>query len=142
MDYQDNVINDKVEEKSENKEMAEVVSVKRYMLYIILFSIPVIGLVVLIVKFFDKSDKNISNYAKAQLLLSLIGAVIGVIMLGLLSVYVVPNIMDELDYSDAYEEGYEFNFGDIEDYYNGSTDDSNDTDNTIVDEGSIKPVIG
>ena len=142
MDYHSNDINEMKEEKNENKEMAEVVSVKRYMLYIILFSIPVIGLIVLIVKFFDKNDKNISNYAKAQLLLSLIGAGIGVIMLSLLSVYVVPNIMDELDYSDAYEEGYEFDFGDIEDYYNGSTEDSSNIDNTIVDEGSIKPVIG
>ena len=143
MNYQNNDINEMVEEKSKNKEMAEVVSVKRYMMYIILFSIPVVGLIVLIVKFFDKNDKNISNYAKAQLLLSLIGAVIGVIMLIFLSTYIVPNIIDELDYSDAYEEGYEFDFGDIEDYYNGSTeDDSNDTDNTIVDENSIKPIIG
>lgn len=140
MDYQNNDINEMVEEKNENKEIAEVVSVKRYLLYIILFSIPVVGLIVLIVKFFDKEDKNISNYAKAQLLLSLIGFVVGMIMISLLSIYVVPNIIDELDYSDAYSDGYEFDFGEIEDYFNNRDDENNNTDNTIIDD--VKPIIG
>jgi len=140
MDYQNNDINEMVEEKNKNKEIAEVVSVKRYLLYIILFSIPVVGLIVLIVKFFDKEDKNISNYAKAQLLLSLIGFVVGMIMISLLSIYVVPNIIDELDYSDAYSDGYEFDFGEIEDYFNNRDDENNNTDNTIIDD--VKPIIG
>ena len=140
MDCQNNDINEMVEEKNKNKEIAEVVSVKRYLLYIILFSIPVVGLIVLIVKFFDKEDKNISNYAKAQLLLSLIGFVVGMIMISLLSIYVVPNIIDELDYSDAYSDGYEFDFGEIEDYFNNRDDENNNTDNTIIDD--VKPIIG
>ena len=55
---------------------SEVVSVKKYLGYIVLFSIPVVGIIMLIVKALDKKDKNISNFAKAQLLLSLIITVI------------------------------------------------------------------
>lgn len=61
----------------------EVVSVGKYLLHIILFSIPVVGFIMLIVKAVDKKDKNISNLAKAQLLLGVILCVLGVILVAL-----------------------------------------------------------
>ena len=49
-----------------------VVSVGKYLGHMFLFVIPVIGPIMLIVKAFDKKDKGISNFAKAQLLFALI----------------------------------------------------------------------
>lgn len=58
-----------------------IVSVKKYLLHIILFSIPVVGVIMLLVKAFgEKKDKNISNFAKAQLLLSVIVVVLGIVI--------------------------------------------------------------
>lgn len=57
-----------------------IVSVGKYLLHIILFCIPVIGFIMLIVKALDKKDKNISNFAKAQLILGVIGVFLVVIV--------------------------------------------------------------
>lgn len=46
-----------------------IVSVGQYLGHLVLFSLPIIGQIMLIVKIFDKKNKNISNLAKAQLLL-------------------------------------------------------------------------
>jgi len=60
-----------------NSSNDNIVSVGKYLGHIVLFSIPVVGLIMLLVKAFgDKNDINISNLAKAQLLLSLIIIVI------------------------------------------------------------------
>ena len=50
----------------------EAISVRKYLGYMFLFLIPVIGQIMLIVKSFDKKDKGISNYAKAQILFAII----------------------------------------------------------------------
>jgi len=50
-----------------------IISVKKYLGYMVLFSIPVVGFIMLIIKgFVDKKNKNISNFAKANLIFSLI----------------------------------------------------------------------
>lgn len=69
------VVNNSVSSTSDN-----VVSVGKYLLHMILFSIPLVGFIMVIVKVFDKKDKNISNYAKAQLLFVIIMVVIGIII--------------------------------------------------------------
>lgn len=57
-----------------------IVSVGKYIGYIILFSIPIVGLIMLIVKALDKKDKNISNLARAQLLIGLVVVVLVVLV--------------------------------------------------------------
>lgn len=56
-----------------------VVSVGNYLINMILFSIPLVGFIVLILKIVDKKDKNISNLAKAYLLLGVILVVIWIV---------------------------------------------------------------
>lgn len=51
----------------------DTISVKQYLLHMILCSIPLVGIIVLLMRAFsNKENKNISNLAKAQLLLSVI----------------------------------------------------------------------
>lgn len=56
-----------------------VVSVGKYLGNMILFAIPIIGFIMLLVKAFDKKDKNISNFAKAYLLLTVILGIIFIV---------------------------------------------------------------
>jgi len=63
----------------QNENMAEVVSVKKYLIHFILMCIPIVGFIVLIIRALNKEDKNISNLAKAQLLL--IGIALGISVL-------------------------------------------------------------
>lgn len=59
-----------------------IVSVWKYLGHILLFSIPLVGIIMLFVKAFgDKKDKNISNFAKAQLILCAIGVVVAIIFM-------------------------------------------------------------
>ena len=58
-----------------------IVSVGKYLGYILLFSIPLVGFIMLLVKAFgDKKDKNISNLAKAQLILIVIVTVLSIVL--------------------------------------------------------------
>lgn len=66
----------------------DVVSVGKYLGHMILFAIPIVGFIMLIVKAVDKKDKNISNYAKAQLLFAVIIAIISVIATIFLSSFI------------------------------------------------------
>lgn len=64
-----------------NSNGENIVSVGKYLGNLILFSIPLIGFIMLLVKAFgNKNDQNISNLAKAQLLLALIIIILGVIL--------------------------------------------------------------
>lgn len=71
-----NMVNDNVDVNRsavmEESNSDNIVSVGKYMLYMILFSIPLVGFIVLLIKVFDKKNINISNMAKAQLLMSVI----------------------------------------------------------------------
>lgn len=58
-----------------------IVSVGKYLGYIILFAIPIVGFIMLIVKgFVDKKDENISNFAKAYFIFPCIAVVISVVI--------------------------------------------------------------
>ena len=60
-----------------NSNQDEIVSVGKYLGYIILFMIPILGFIMIVVKSLsNKENKNISNFAKAQLILSLVVAII------------------------------------------------------------------
>lgn len=56
------------------------VTIGQYIGYSILFSLPLVGLIMMIITAFS-SEKNVSlrNFAKAYLILTLIGAVVGII---------------------------------------------------------------
>ena len=61
--------------------MEKVVSVKEYLLLYILCCIPLVGFIILILKAFGgKANKNIRNFARAQLLLMVIIAVISMLL--------------------------------------------------------------
>lgn len=65
-----------------NNSNDNIVSVGSYLGHILLFSIPLIGFVMLLVKAFgSKNNKNISNFAKAQLLLSVIIVVLSMVIM-------------------------------------------------------------
>lgn len=69
-----------------------IVSVRKYLGTMILFSIPIVGFIMLLIKAFDKKDKNISNLAKAQLLIFLIIGLIGFIATVILGASLAPLI--------------------------------------------------
>lgn len=70
--------------ETSNNNTEEIVSVGKYILHFIIFSIPVIGFIMLIVKALDKKNKNISNLAKAILIIGVISIIIGAIIFALL----------------------------------------------------------
>lgn len=92
-----------------------IVSVGKYLGYIVLFCIPIVGFVMLIVKaFFDKKDKNISNLAKAQLLLSVIGVVIAIIFM-IISFAAAGSMINQINdnansYIDQNNYGYTYDY--------------------------------
>ena len=57
-----------------------LISTKTYMINILLFSIPIIGLILLIIKSFDKKNSNISNLAKAFLIYEIIIIILSLII--------------------------------------------------------------
>ena len=72
----------------------EVVTVKQYLIYTLLCCIPFVGFIIMLMKAFGNNvNKNISNLAKAQLLLAVIVTVIGFVfgsLLGSLLVNMLP----------------------------------------------------
>ena len=70
--------------ETSNDNTEEIVSVGKYILHFIIFSIPVIGFIMLIVKALDKKNKNISNLAKAILIIGVISIIIVAITFALL----------------------------------------------------------
>ena len=66
---------------SVSNDVTNVVSFGKYLGYFLLFTIPIAGFIMLIVKALDKKDKNISNFAKAYLVYSvIIGVVLGILV--------------------------------------------------------------
>lgn len=55
---------------NKSEKVEEVVSVKEYLVHILLCCIPIVGIIILIMRALDRKDKNISNLARAQLLIS------------------------------------------------------------------------
>lgn len=62
---------------------SDIVPVTKYLINMILFSIPLVGFIVLILKVVDKKDKNISNFAKAYLLLGIILVLLWIVFFGI-----------------------------------------------------------
>lgn len=73
------------ETANSNVEGEEVVSVGTYILNMILFCVPVIGFILILVKAFSKkTNKNVSNFAKAYLIVQFIIVVLMVILMFIL----------------------------------------------------------
>lgn len=89
-----------------------IVSVSKYMLHMLLFAIPIVGFVMLLVKAFSKKEnKNISNYAKAQLLFSIIITVIVVVVSVVFGTAIYTKITDEVTgQSNDYNYQYDYNY--------------------------------
>lgn len=85
-----------------------VVSVGTYLIHIILFSIPVIGLILLIVKALDKKNKNLSNFAKAQLILAVIATVIMVVIFVLFGAVIFNSIGNASSTDTTYTVDYNY----------------------------------
>lgn len=106
------------------QEDTSVVPVKKWLGLIALSIIPLVNLIVLIVKAIDKNgNKNISNYAKAQLLFSLIVSIVSIILVIVaFSLYLgmTKDIVDKAEdhINNNYNDGYDYNYGyDNNDYY-------------------------
>ena len=84
------------------------VSVGTYLIHIILFSIPVIGLILLIVKALDKKNKNLSNFAKAQLILAIIATVIMVVIFVLFGAVIFNSIGNASSTDTTYTVDYNY----------------------------------
>lgn len=102
-----------------------LVSIKKYLGYIILFRIPTVGIIALIIKALDKKNKNISNLAKAELIFILIKIIIItiimiIIFIGIFSISGIEYIDDHNPHSK------------INDYYNNSTSTIDSNYETII----------
>ena len=86
-------LTDSISNNGQANNTDNIVSVGKYLGYMLLVSIPIVGTIMLIVKaFFDKKDINISNLAKAQLLLAVIIFVISLVIGIIFGVIVANNI--------------------------------------------------
>lgn len=65
---------------------SDIVPVTKYLINIILFSIPIVGFIMLILKAIDKKDKNISNFAKAYLILMVALVILWIVFFGIFGV--------------------------------------------------------
>lgn len=90
-----------------------VVSVGKYILTLILFSIPIVGFIMIIVKAFaDKKDKNITNLARAYLVLSVIVTVFfGMIFIafGAMLTNFIPEDSSSTNVDYDYDYDYDYN---------------------------------
>lgn len=94
-----------------------IVSVGKYLGYILLFSIPIVGFIMLLVKAFgDKKDKNISNLAKAQLILIVIATVLSIVLSIAFGALIASAISgnstqtNDYNYSSNYDYEYDYDF--------------------------------
>ena len=94
-----------------------IVSVGKYLGYILLFSIPIVGFIMLLVKAFgDKKDKNISNLAKAQLILIVIVTVLSIVLSIAFGALIASAISgnstqtNDYNYSSNYDYEYDYDF--------------------------------
>lgn len=65
---------------------APVTSVGKYILWLILSTIPTAGFIIMIVFALDKTDKNRANFGKAMLITQICGIAVGIITLIVLAV--------------------------------------------------------
>ena len=103
---------------SQPQQSNDVVSVGKYLLHIILFSIPIVGFIILIIKALDKKDKNISNFAKAQLIIVLASIILCVIMFFIAGATIISSITNKNNTPtyQAIDSSYDFDYGEDTDY--------------------------
>lgn len=65
---------------------APVTSVGKYILWLILSTIPTAGFIIMIVFALDKTDKNRANFGKAMLITQICGVAVGIITLIVLAI--------------------------------------------------------
>lgn len=113
-----------------------VVSVGKFLGYLFLFSIPVVGFIMLIVKALDKKDKNISNFAKAQLLYGVIISVIVTVFVAI-SFTALVGVINNIAGNSVQSNGDSSYLETTDDYYN-ITDyvDSNINSNSSIDDAN------
>jgi len=85
------------ESNIDNSNDLNIISVKKYLINMLLFMIPIIGLIILIVKIFNKKDKNINNFAKAKLIADTIKFIILIIFGVILSMVIKKLVADYLE---------------------------------------------
>lgn len=97
---------------SNNQDSSDnVVSVGSYLGHIILFSIPVVGFIMLLVKAFSsKTNKNISNFAKAQLILAVIITVLTVVVTIVFGAALFAMFDNSSDQISDYDYGYSYDY--------------------------------
>ena len=145
-DSLNSVQNNVVEQQTTNNNITTdntTVSVGKYLGYLFLFSIPGIGFIMLIVKALDKKDKNISNFAKAQLAYGVLIAVISTVFLAL-SFSAIVSTINKIAGNDVQTTGSSNYSAITNDYYDttnyidssSSNDDVNGTvsDDSLLDE--------
>ena len=116
----------------------QVVGIGTYVGILILTMIPVIGIIVLIAKALDKKNKNVSNFAKAQLILMFIATLFVTVLTIILS-SVAPNIITNIANAFSNEESVNYVEDDSNDYtddditYDNSYDNSNESSTDTSD---------
>ena len=74
------------ENKVEVPKKENIISVGNFLMNMVLFTIPIIGLIILIIRIFNKKDKNIKNFAIAYLIYQIIiGAIIATMFVPILN---------------------------------------------------------
>lgn len=63
-----------------SNENEEVVSVKQYLIHMVLCTIPIAGIIILIMRAINGKDKNITNLARAQLILTAVITLLSVVL--------------------------------------------------------------
>lgn len=71
-----------------------IVTVGSYILHMILFAIPVVGFIMLIIKALDKNNKNISNFAKAELIIAVIATILSILIFIIFGSYFTNTLTD------------------------------------------------
>lgn len=111
-----NQIDNKPIQNDNSDDNNSVASVKDFLVYNLLCCIPLVGFIIMLVKAFgSKANKNISNLAKAQLILSIIGSVVSILLIvGFFGLYIGMNkkVVDKA------EEHINNNYNDVYDYDN------------------------
>lgn len=70
-----NLKHEDIIDKEQKADTSEVVSVKDWTIYNIVIGLPLIGFIFLIIKALDRNNDSVGNWAKANLLVKIIGMI-------------------------------------------------------------------
>lgn len=77
-----------------NEDLSPITSVKDWTIYNLVLGIPFVGFIFLIVKALDNNNRSVNNWAKAELLVTLVGLILTILLMVLFFVFLVPYIQD------------------------------------------------